>query len=105
MASVVEASSFSGVSMLGFENHLNVFHDKKRGLPKALAYGLTAFFSTTAIDDHFRRFNGHTQVNATDLKLLRYPTRDVLMIFGEWFADQLEPSQSMIDEKFQNLTA
>ena len=26
--------------MLGFENHLNVFHEDKHGLSEALAYGL-----------------------------------------------------------------
>ena len=53
--------------MLGFENHLNVFHQHKHGLPDNLAHGLAAFLNTTAVDEHFRRFNGHTQVNATDL--------------------------------------
>ena len=61
--------------MLGFENHLNVFHEDKRGLPENLAHGLAAFLNTTAVDDHFRRFNGHTQVNATDLRLMKYPSR------------------------------
>ena len=54
--------------MLGFENHLNVLHEDKHGLPEKLAYGLAAFLNTTAVDENFRRFNGHTQVNATDLR-------------------------------------
>jgi adenine-specific DNA-methyltransferase len=61
--------------MLGFENHLNVFHEDKCGLPENLEHGLAAFLNTTAVDDHFRRFNGHTQVNATDLRLMMYPSR------------------------------
>ena len=31
--------------MLGFENHLNVFHENKRGLPEALARGLAVFLN------------------------------------------------------------
>lgn len=84
IASVVQPSSFAGEEMLGFENHLNVFHDSKRGLPGSLARGLAVFLNTTAVDDYFRRFNGHTQVNAADLKLLKYPSRDALIALGKW---------------------
>jgi tRNA1(Val) A37 N6-methylase TrmN6 len=62
VASVVRPDSFPSAIMLGFENHLNVFHEQRKSLPEALAYGLAAFLSTTAVDDQFRRFNGHTQV-------------------------------------------
>ena len=87
--------------MLAFENHLNVFHDCKRGLSKALAHGLAVFLNTTAVDEAFRRFNGHTQVNATDLTLMKYPSRDVLTQLGEWAMRQGGGlTQTMIDEKF-----
>ena len=75
VASVVTPATFPEAPMLGFENHLNVFHEDKHGLPENLAHGLAAFLNTTAVDDHFRRFNGHTQVNATDLRLMKYPSR------------------------------
>jgi adenine-specific DNA-methyltransferase len=100
VASVVKPSAFGDVPMLGFENHLNVFHDNRRGLPQALAHGLALFLNTTAVDEAFRRFNGHTQVNATDLTLLKYPSRDVLTQLGEWAMQQEDLTQSMIDEKF-----
>src|SRR5579885_1655341 len=74
VASVVRPDSFPSAIMLGFENHLNVFHEQRKSLPEALAYGLAAFLSTTAVDDQFRRFNGHTQVNATDLRLIQFPS-------------------------------
>ena len=40
-------------AMLGFENHLNVFHENKHGLPENLAHGLAAFLNTTAVDRQF----------------------------------------------------
>lgn len=81
VASVVESESFKGVQMLGFENHLNVFHQSKRGISKELAYGLAKFLNTEQADEAFRRFNGHTQVNATDLKAMKYPcTRDLIQL-------------------------
>lgn len=65
--------------MLGFENHLNVFHDNKHGMSEELARGLTIFLNSAVADNQFRQFSGHTQVNATDLKQLRYPNRENLI--------------------------
>lgn len=104
VASVVNPSAFGDATMLGFENHLNVFHEKKRGLPRALAAGLTAFLNTTAVDEAFRRFNGHTQVNATDLKQMKYPSRAVLLELGAWAITANDMSQEAIDAKFEILS-
>ena len=88
VASVVDPAAFGDHSVLGFENHMNLFHEDKHGLPEALARGLAVFLNTTAVDEHFRRFNGHTQVNATDLRLMKYPSRDALFRVGEWAMQQ-----------------
>jgi len=105
VASVVEPDVFGDVSVLGFENHLNLFHEKKRGLPEPLARGLAVFLNTTAVDEHFRRFNGHTQVNATDLKLMKYPSRDALIQLGKWAMQQRTLTQTVIDAKLGTLAA
>ncbi len=104
VASVVEPSAFGDVPVLGFENHLNLFHENKRGLPEALARGLAVFLNTTAVDENFRRFNGHTQVNATDLKLMKYPRRETLIELGEWAMQQGTLTQEQIDAKLGTLT-
>ena len=103
VASVVDPRVFGDAAVLGFENHLNLFHENKRGLPQAVARGLAVFLNTTAVDDSFRRFNGHTQVNATDLKLMKYPSRDALIELGEWAKQMGELTQEMIDDKFGTL--
>ena len=105
VASVVDPMAFDGAEMLGFENHLNVFHQKKAGLPAALAHGLAAFLNTTEVDMNFRRFNGHTQVNATDLKQMVYPSRTALVRLGEWAMKQDVLTQEMLDGKLAALTA
>ncbi|HAX4451972.1 TPA: SAM-dependent methyltransferase [Escherichia coli] len=104
VASVVEPSAFGDAPVLGFENHLNLFHENKRGLPEALARGLAVFLNTTAVDENFRRFNGHTQVNATDLKLMKYPSRETLIELGEWAMQQGTLTQEQIDAKLGTLT-
>ncbi len=73
--------------LVGFENHLNYFHLNNHCLPMTLARGLAAFLNSTVVDVYFRQFNGHTQVNATDLRSLKYPTRAELERLGRKVAD------------------
>ncbi len=68
--------------LIGFENHLNVFHRDQKGLPKNLAYGLAAYLNSTVCDKYFRILSGHTQVNATDLRSMHYPSKKVLERIG-----------------------
>jgi tRNA1(Val) A37 N6-methylase TrmN6 len=105
VAGVVEPSVFGDYPVLGFENHLNLFHDNKHGLPELLARGLAVFLNTSAVDENFRRFNGRTQVNATDLKLMKYPSRATLIDLGQWAARHADMTQDMIDQRFRELTA
>jgi adenine-specific DNA-methyltransferase len=67
---------------VGFENHLNYFHASGHGLERNLAVGLFAFLNSTVVDQYFRRFSGHTQVNATDLRALKYPDLNTLQSIG-----------------------
>lgn len=70
------------VDMIGFENHLNYYHKNNHGMRSELAKGLAAFLNSTLVDQYFRQFSGHTQVNATDLRNLRYPSEKELMSLG-----------------------
>jgi adenine-specific DNA-methyltransferase len=67
---------------VGFENHLNYIHASGKGLDMVLAKGLWAYLNSSALDLYFRQFNGHTQVNATDLRNVRFPTREQLFRIG-----------------------
>jgi adenine-specific DNA-methyltransferase len=69
-------------SRVGFENHVNYFHSLGKGLPKVVARGLAAYLNSSLVDAFFRQFNGHTQVNAADLRGLRYPSLDELRALG-----------------------
>ncbi|MCO6057276.1 Eco57I restriction-modification methylase domain-containing protein [Pseudomonas sp. MOB-449] len=99
VARVLDPNEIGDSPMVGLENYFNVFHDKKKGLPKELAYGLAIYLNCTAVDQQFRRFNGHTQVNATDLKLMKYPNRETLIDLGSWALQQTEITQEIIDKK------
>ncbi|MCY2925564.1 MAG: Eco57I restriction-modification methylase domain-containing protein [Planctomycetota bacterium] len=82
--------------MVGFENHLDYFHLQGRGLPMPLAKGLAAFLNSTVVDVYFRQFSGHTQVNATDLRSLPYPSKAALETLGRRI-DGSDLSQDQID--------
>jgi adenine-specific DNA-methyltransferase len=81
---------------VGFENHLNYYHRNGAGLLPKLAWGLSAFLNSTLVDTYFRQFNGHTQVNAADLRSLRYPSREKLLAIGERVGEAL-PEQDELD--------
>ncbi len=103
VASIVLPDALAQCKAIGFENHLNVFHQNKSGLPVHLAWGLLAYLNCSAVDAHFRRFNGHTQVNATDLRALRYPNLDALTALGKWAASAKSLEQSDIDRQMTSL--
>lgn len=81
---------------IGFENHLNYFHMQGKGLPAALAKGLALYLNSSIVDRYFRLFSGHTQVNATDLRKMPYPTKEQLLRFGSYVKDKM-PDQDTID--------
>lgn len=81
---------------VAFENHWNVLHVGKRGLPVDIANGLTCFLNSTPLDDYFRVFSGHTQVNATDLRNMKFPSAEKLTCMGR--AYRRDMSQEVIDE-------
>ncbi|MCX6628218.1 MAG: Eco57I restriction-modification methylase domain-containing protein [Candidatus Solibacter sp.] len=102
VAHVVDPAVFKA-GAIGIENHLNVFHSGKRGIDGDVARGLAVFLNSTAVDDYFRRFSGHTQVNATDLRLLRYPDRRDLEELGRWAQVQGVLTQELIDHQVATL--
>jgi adenine-specific DNA-methyltransferase len=83
---------------LAIENHINYFHQHGRGIDPLLAQGLTLYLHSCWVDAYFRQFSGHTQVNATDLRMLRYPAREQLLRLGRHLRDGVLPPQGEIDQ-------
>jgi adenine-specific DNA-methyltransferase len=81
---------------VAFENHVNYFHARGAGLPAALAKGLAAYLNSSLVDNYFRQFSGHTQVNASDLRALPYPTRSALIALGRRIG-KCFPAQEELD--------
>jgi len=95
VAAVYDPTTMPGLRV-SFENHLNYFHQEGSGLDPCLARGLAAYLNSTLVDAYFRQFNGHTQVNATDLRTLTYPTRAQLEALGRRISSPF-PDQGALD--------
>ena len=106
VASVLDPDALpDGHGWVGIENHLNVFHRERGGLEPDLAQGLAVYLNSTAVDEHLRRFSGHTQVNATCLRNLPYPSLTTLMALGAWRKDGGVTGQGEVDAKVTELAA
>ncbi|SDM81616.1 Eco57I restriction-modification methylase domain-containing protein [Actinomyces ruminicola] len=66
-----------------FDNKLNYIHCAGHGLDPEVAAGLAVWLNSKPVDDYFRVFSGHTQVNAGDLRQMRFPSLDQLRRLGE----------------------
>jgi len=100
VAGVLEPADFQS-NRVGIENHLNFLHRNRCGLPKDLALGLCRFLNSTIADQFFRQFNGHTQVNASDLRMFRFPGREQLQELGEATVD--DSDQQSIDRAMSEI--
>ena len=96
MAAIFDPSRIDA-PLVSFENHVNYFHRNDKGLPGTLAKGLALYLNSSVVDQYFRLFSGHTQVNATDLRKIPYPTEKQLIKFGDCVREQM-PDQKAIDD-------
>lgn len=97
----VVAARYDAERECGFENHLNYFHSSGQGLDPDLATGLAVFLNSTKFDRYFRQFSGHTQVNATDLRGMRYPSKDQLTNLAQYSHRDADSCDAAVEEVLQ----
>ncbi|MFT9535294.1 N5-glutamine S-adenosyl-L-methionine-dependent methyltransferase [Mycobacteroides abscessus subsp. abscessus] len=90
-----------GDTPVAFDNKLNFFHIRGKTLDGPLAMGLAIWLNSTAVDAYFRTFSGHTQVNATDLRGMRYPSAEQLRALGT--GHSALPGDEVIDRLVNDL--
>ena len=71
------------VPQVGLENHLNYIYRQAGSLTHDEAWGLAALYNSRLLDTYFRCLNGHTQVNATELRAMPLPANDLIVELGE----------------------
>ncbi len=82
VSAVLTEASFKAPHF-GLDNMTNYFHSNNNGLKYEVAIGLSTYLNSSFVDNYFRQFSGHTQVNAADLRALKYPKEYDLIKIGK----------------------
>lgn len=89
-------SPILGNSHIGFGNKLNYVGLKDADLNYKEALGLSAVLNSTFMDNYFRCISGNTQVNATDIRSMKFPTREMVCKISEELLN-ISITQDIID--------
>jgi adenine-specific DNA-methyltransferase len=68
---------------IGFGNKINYIGILGGELSTIEAYGLATVLNSSFMDKYFRCISGNTQVNATEIRVMKFPTRDQVQEIGE----------------------
>ncbi len=83
LVSGVHLESAHDCEFIGFGNKTNYIGVRDGNLTKVEAYGLAAIFNSLFMDKYFRCVSGNTQVNATEIRVMKFPTREQVKIIGK----------------------
>lgn len=105
VAAFYDASKYN-FDVIGIENHINYFHMNNTPLKREVAMGLTIYLNSSLVDQYFRLFNGHTQVNAEDLRYIPIPDLDQLIRIGGYYESIPDQDEidSLIEKELFNMT-
>ena len=67
---------------VALENHLNYIYHAERELTLDEVYGLAALFNSALLDRYFRTISGNTQVNATEIRNMKFPALSAVAGIG-----------------------
>lgn len=97
VAAVTDPGQLPG-NAIALENHLNVFHRNGGSLDAEVATGLMIYINSTVVDRYFRLGSGHTQVNASDLRRMPYPTETELRRLARtWATGESDIDQILVN--------
>ncbi len=83
LVSGVHIASSHDSDVIGLDNKVNYIGVKGGALTKYEAYGISAVFNSSFMDNYFRCISGNTQVNATEVRVMKFPTREQVKKIGK----------------------
>lgn len=82
-----------------FDNKINYFHINKEGLPENMALGLSLYLNSSLVEIFIKQISGSTQLNKSDLALLKYPELQQMEEMGAlWKSGAYEYNQLNINK-------
>lgn len=82
LVSGVHLESAQDCTFIGFGNKTNYIGLSEGDLTHDEAYGLSAIFNSSFMDKYFRSISGNTQVNATEIRIMKFPEREQVKKIG-----------------------
>jgi adenine-specific DNA-methyltransferase len=79
----VHLANMHNCELIGFGNKTNYIGVLGGELSNIEAYGLATIFNSSFMDNYFRCISGNTQVNATEIRVMKFPSRDQVKEIGE----------------------
>ena len=70
----IVAAVYNAAEPAAFDNKLNYIHCSGEGIDIEIAEGIARWLNSDQVDAYFRVFSGHTQVNATDIRRIPFPS-------------------------------
>lgn len=83
LVSGVHLSNAHDCEFIGFGNKINYIGLLGGKLTNMEAYGLAAIFNSSFMDKYFRCISGNTQVNATEIRVMKFPSREQVKEIGK----------------------
>ncbi|MDR2409346.1 MAG: Eco57I restriction-modification methylase domain-containing protein [Bacteroidales bacterium] len=96
-AGILEQQVINKYKFIGIENHLNYLWSPSSNLNLHMAYGLLVLLNSTIYDSYFRIINGNTQVNASDINMLKFPNKLLVSNLGQEVMKNKEINYTEID--------
>lgn len=87
---------------IGLENHLNYVYGVRLAMSPSETVGLAAYYCSGLADRYFRLVNGNTQVNATELRALPLPPKEILAEIGSRYLDGEKSHESIVTTTLQS---
>ena len=93
----------NSINLIGITNKLNFIGLKDEIIGDNELIGLSAYFNSTFMDNYYRCISGNTQVNATDVRILKFPNRNMIIKIGELVSKLEEINYRNIDLIVNNI--
>lgn len=96
-------ASDSKYERIGIENHINYVYRPNGELSEEEILGISALFSSKLFDTYFRTFNGNTQVGASELKQIKMPPLEKIIMIGKILKATFQPTKYEIENIINNV--